>query len=533
MGTADDDRWWREGVLYQIYPRSFADADGDGIGDLRGVITRLDHLAWLGVRGVWLTPIMPSPNADWGYDVADYCAVDPALGTLEDLDALIAAAGERGIRVLLDLVPNHTSDEHPWFRAARCARDDPHRDFYVWADGATDGGPPNNWISTFGGPAWTRDERTGQWYLHNFLDRQPDLNWWNPNVRDAFDEILRFWFDRGVAGFRIDVAHMIVKDRHLRDNPPVLPGDPFPLQVRGQRPVFNERLHEVHDVHRRWRRIADGYEPRRVLVGETFCDDVRDVIPFYGRGDELHLAFNIPFALCPFEAGALRAVIDETEAHLPEGATPVWTAGNHDLSRFPTRWAGGDEARARVALMLLLTLRGCVFLYYGDEIGMCDTDVPVDRLRDPVGVRFHPYAGRDPERTPMPWDDTPGAGFTRPGVEPWLPFGTLSRNVAAQRHDPDSILSLTRDLIGLRDALGDLRTGLHRSLPTPERVLAYRRGERTLVALNLGDETVTLPGPWHGDVRVGTVRSRDGDRVDGPLRLGPAEGVVCVLDPGT
>jgi len=267
--------WWREGVLYQLYPRSFADSNGDGVGDLPGVVDRLEHLEWLGIDGIWLNPTMPSPNADWGYDVADYFGVHPELGTLADLDRLVAEAAARGIRILLDLVPNHTSDRHPWFLEARSSRESPRRDWYVWADPKADGSPPNDWTSVFDGPAWTLDAGTGQYYLHQFLAEQPDLNWWNDRVREAFDEILRFWFARGIAGFRIDVAHSIVKDPELRD-PGIQPG--------------------VHDVHRRWRALADSEEPQRILLGETHIRELEQMIAFYGTGeDELNLAFNLPF----------------------------------------------------------------------------------------------------------------------------------------------------------------------------------------------------------------------------------------------
>jgi alpha-glucosidase len=529
---ADERVWWQDGVHYQIYPRSFADSDGDGVGDLRGIIDHLDHLAWLGVDGVWLSPIMVSPNADWGYDVADYTAVQPEYGTLADVDELIAEADRRGLEIILDLVPNHTSDQHAWFRESRSSRDNPKRDWYVWADPKPDGSRPNNWTSTFGGPAWTLDDATGQFYLHNFTPQQPDLNWWNDDVRDEFDRILRFWFDRGVAGFRIDVAHVIVKDRELRDNPPNTDDDHFMYQVLGQRPLYTQCLPEVHDVHRRWRKLADSYDPPRMLVGETYVFDVPTVASFYGNGDELHLAFNIPLLHTPFEAGALRAVVEQTEAEIPPGCWPVWTAGNHDLSRYPTRWADGDPAKARCALMMTLTLRGTAFLYYGDELGLPDTDVPKERLRDPVGLRFHPVAGRDPERTPMPWSAEPGGAFTTdPGVEPWLPYGDFAAcNVADQRRDPDSMLSLGRDLIGLRDAVPDLRCGAYVTLAsTPEGLWAWRRGEQVVVALNLGDEPATLDGVT-GLLRIGTARVRDGERVDGVLRLDPWEGAVVWVD---
>jgi len=518
--------WWRGAVCYQIYPRSFADSDGDGIGDLRGITAHLDHLEWLGVEGIWLSPTFPSPNFDWGYDVADYYGVHPELGNAADLADLIADAGRRGIKVLLDLVPNHTSIEHPWFVDARSSRNAAHRDWYVWADPKPDGSPPNNWVSSFLGPAWTFDEATGQSYLTNFLPEQADLNWWNDEVRDEFDRILRYWFDLGVAGFRIDVAHMIVKDRELRDNPPANDDDPLLARLRGQVARFNSNRPEVHDVHRHWRRLADGYDPPRLLVGETFVDNVEEVIAFYGAGDELGLAFNIPFLHSQFTASALRDLVHATESSLPDGCTPVWTGSNHDVSRLPSRWARGNVAATRCALMMLLTLRGTTFLYYGDELGLPDTDIPADQLRDPVSIALAPVHNRDAARTPMPWTDDAGAGFTEPGVEPWLPFGaTSSCNVADQRRDPTSTLHLTRDLIALRRERPELRDAPCTALASDEDMWAWRRGDGIIVVVNLSDDGGSV-AEVRGTVRIDTDRARDGESVDGVLHLGPWEGAV-------
>jgi alpha-glucosidase len=508
--------WWRDGVLYQVYPRSFADSDGDGVGDLRGIIDHLDHLSWLGVDGLWLNPTFPSPNADWGFDVSDYRGVHPELGTLEDLDELVARAVERGIHVLLDLVPNHTSDEHPWFRE--------RRDLYVWREGR-DGGPPNNWVSVFGGPGWTRDDETGLWYLHNFDPKQPDLDWWNEDVRAEFDDILRFWFDRGIAGFRIDVAHGIVKDRELRDNPQATADDIEPYRRLGQRPEFSMNRPEVHDVLRRFRRVADGYDA--VLVGETYVHDLETLVRFYGDGvDELHLAFNFVFLLARGDVETLAPIVARTEELLPEHAWPVWTLGNHDITRFATRWADGDAGLARCFLMLLLTLRGTPVVYYGDELAMPETDVPAERELDPVAKRGG--EGRDGARTPMPWRDDSGLGFTEPGVEPWLPFGDASAaNVAAQRDDPGSPLRLVRDLIALRRSEEDLRLGAYTPLTASGDVWVYRRGSQHLVALNCGNEEAVVEGG--GTVVVCTDRGRDGERVERELRLAGRSGAVVRL----
>jgi alpha-glucosidase len=498
--------WWQEGVLYQIYPRSFADSDGDGTGDLRGIIARLDHLEWLGIDGIWLNPTMPSPNDDWGYDVADYCAVHPDLGTLEDLDGLVAEAGKRGIRVLLDLVPNHTSDRHGWFQDALTGRDAAHREHYVWADPGPDGGPPNNWASVFDGPAWTLHEPTGQYYLHNFLPTQPDLNWWSETVRDEFDAILRFWHDRGIAGFRIDVCHAIVNDRELRDDP-VATDDDHPLVLEfGMKQVFSMNRPEVHDVLKRWRTLSGD----RILVGETYVLEVDQLIPFYGNGeDQLHMAFNFLFVHAALDAHELRPIVEAIEEKLPAGAWPVWTGSNHDAGRLATRWAGGDEAKARTALLMLLTLRGTPFLYYGDEIALAEGDVPDSRRMDPVPDH------RDGCRTPMPWT-------AEPAPDMWLPLEDTSRNVAAQREDPGSVLHLVRDLIALRRDRDDLRRGAYETLPAPAGAWAWRRGEGTTVALNLSDEPVTLD--LSGAVVIATDRQGEGEPFAG--MLAPWGGVV-------
>ena len=434
--------WWREGVFYQVYPRSFADANGDGIGDLAGLTDKLDYLQWLGVTAVWLNPINPSPNVDWGYDVADYTGVHPELGTLEDVDRLVAEARERDIRVLLDLVPNHTSDQHPWFRE--------RPDFYVWADEV-----PNNWQAIFGGgSAWELDEERGRYYLHNFAKEQPDLDWWNPEVRAEFERILRFWLERGVAGFRIDVAHGLFKDRLLRDDD----GD--------------ERNHsmnrpETHEIYRDWRRLADSFEPPRVLLGEVYVLDIPAWATYYGSGsDELNLAFNFALVHADLDAEQMRDVVARTEEALPPDAWPCWIGSNHDVGRFTTRWCGGDEQLARCALLMLVTLRGTPSLYYGDELALPAGHVPPDRIRD-VAV-----PSRDPCRTPMPW--TREGGWN----DPWLPLEDTSRNVEDQRADPDSTLHFTRDLIALRKQLADLRSGAYAELPSPPGAWAWRRGER-------------------------------------------------------
>jgi len=491
-------QWWQGGAIYQVYVRSFMDSDGDGVGDLAGITQRLDYLSWLGIDGIWLSPTMPSPNEDWGYDVSDYLGVDPALGTMGDLEDLIAEARPRGMAVLLDLVPNHTSREHPWFQAALRGPDDPHRDLYVWAPPGPGGGPPNNWLAAGGGPAWTLDPSSGQYYLHQFLPAQPDLNWWNPEVGERFDDILRWWFDRGVAGFRIDVAHGLVKDALLRDDPPASEDD-HPMAGRhGLRRVYSANRPEVHDIYRRWRRIADSYDPARVLLGETWVFDPHQLAAFYGDGDELHLAFNFSFLFSDFNAPCLARVVRETMGALPEGACPVWTGSNHDVSRLVSRWCAGERSRAGAALVLLCTLPGTVVLYYGDEIGMADVDVPVAEARDRMGLGDpEGQPPRDRARTPMQWEAGPGCGFTS-APRPWLPVGDcLQVNVADQREDPGSLLSLTRRLLSLRRD-GMIPTGgRYEEVAVGDRLWVYGVGEAT-VAVNLSDEgaPVELPdGP--------------------------------------
>ena len=519
--------WWQDGVLYHIYCRSFADANGDGVGDLRGITGRLDHLRWLGVDGIWLSPVHPSPNRDWGYDVADYLDVHPELGTLEDLDELVREAGTRGIRVLLDLVPNHTSDAHPWFVEARASRSGPRREWYVWADPGPDGGPPSNWRSLFGGgPAWTLDAATGQYFLHNFLPSMPDLNWWNDEVRSALEGVQRFWYARGVAGFRIDVCYGLVHDRELRDNPPFTAEDDPHMGGSGQRWVYNLNRPEAHDVLRAWRALANEQRTRGLLVGETYMFDLSRLARFYGEGDELDLGFNFPFLFAPFHADDLAGVVERTLRALPEQAWPAWTASSHDAGRFPTRWADGDEALTRCALLVLLGLPGTPVLYYGDEIGMPEVALPAEALRDPLGLLLGPERGRDRGRTPMQWSARPGAGFTDPGVDPWLPIGDhRGRNVADQREAADSTLRFCRDLLRLRRALPDLRSPTYEPIEIRDGLWAWRRGAATAVAVNLSGEAAPLEGV-RGRVLL---RTSSGSAEEGSITIGAGEGAVLEL----
>jgi alpha-glucosidase len=516
-GRTGRPHWWHGAALYQIYVRSWRDSDGDGYGDLRGVTAGLDYLQWLGVDGLWLSPTMPSPDHDWGYDVADYLGVHPELGTLADLDELVAQARARDIAVLLDLVPNHTSTAHPWFADAISGTGAAHRNYYLWADPAAGGGPPNNWRNSTGQSAWAYDPGSGQYYLHGFLDSQADLNWREPAVHESFRQILRFWFDRGIAGLRIDVAQGLYKDAELRDDPPVTGSGPL-VGRSGLAQVYSANRPESHRVFRDWRAIAESYSPPRLLLGETWVADLAAMAAFHGNGDELQLTFNFPFVFADFTAEALSQVVAQTLAALPAAECPAWMASNHDISRFPTRWCGGDEAKARLALLILATLPGTLVLYYGDEIAMTDVTVPASLSRDEMSADAPAGQGRDRARTPMQWDASPTAGFTASGVTPWLPAGdNATRNVAGQRDDPASTLSFCRQLLALRRAEFSGQIASYQPLPGPAGVWAYRSGP-LLVAANLSGQAVTLPGP------VGEVVLATGE-------LGPAGGTGVHLGP--
>lgn len=512
--------WWERGVVYQIYPRSFQDSDGDGVGDLAGIESRLDHVADLGVDAVWLSPIFPSPMKDFGYDVADYCGVEPMFGDLAAFDRLLAAVHARGLKLILDFVPNHSSDQHPWFIESRSSRDNPRRDWYIWRDAGPDGGPPNNWISDFGGSSWEWDQATGQYYLHAFLKEQPDLNWRNPALRAAMFDVLRFWMDRGVDGFRIDVLWHIVKAEHFGDNP--LNPDWTPDRTERDK-LF--QLHstdqpEAHEISAEFRSLAESYG-ERVLIGEIFLPNDRHA-RWYGLPErpQVHLPFNFQLIENGWDARTLRRVITDYEASLPEFGWPNWVIGSHDAPRIAARIG---EAQARVAAMLLLTLRGTPTLYQGDELGIGEVPIPAGRIRDPQHLRQpHLDIGRDRSRTPMPWDASPFAGFST--VDPWLPLNPdwRTRNVAAQRHDPSSMLTLYRRLLALRRAEPALSIGSIQLTEASDGILAYTRehaGRTLRILLNLTGGT--LPIPWHGDVLLSTI-----DRVAEPGMLHPNEGLV-------
>ena len=522
-GPASGSLWWQHGIVYQVYPRSFQDTNGDGVGDLPGIHRRLDYLASLGVDAVWISPIYPSPMADFGYDVADYCDIDPLFGTLADFDALVAEAHARGLKVILDFVPNHTSDRHPWFLDSRSSRKSAKRDWYIWRDGKPDGAPPNNWISHFGGPAWTFDEATGQWYLHSFLRQQPDLNWRNPQVRAAMYDVLRFWLDRGVDGFRVDVIWLMIKDEALRDNP-LNPDWRSPAQEIGKLvALYTADRPEVHAVIADMRRVLDAYK-ERVLIGEIYLPLER-LVAYYGKNlDGAHLPFNFQLLETAWNARAIARLIEDYERLLPAGGWPNWVLGNHDRPRVGARVG---SAQARVAAMLLMTLRGTPTMYYGDEIGLGRVEVPPDAVQDPWG-RNEPGHGRDPSRTPMQWDAGPHAGFST--ARPWLPLSDDHdvRNVATLDADPSSILNLYRALIALRRAHRALSVGAFRLVAVTDDVLIYARGteaDRVVVALNFSARAQPLPAVLVGaQVLMSTHRDRTGALEATPLR--PDEGLV-------
>jgi alpha-glucosidase len=478
-------KWWERGIIYQIYPRSFMDRDDDGVGDLAGIRSKLDYLQWLGVDALWISPIYPSPMVDFGYDISNYTAIDPIFGTLSDFDALLADAHGRGLKVLLDYVPNHTSDQHPWFLDSRSSRDSAKRNWYIWRDPKPGGGPPNNWLSNFGGGAWEWDEKTGQYYYHAFLKEQPDLNWRNPEVQNAMLRVLRFWLDRGVDGFRVDVMHHMVKDSEFRDNPPNPDWRPGMSPYRELLTTYTADLPEVQEIVAKFRSVVEEYDDR-MLVGEIYLP-VERLMAYYGAsGRGAHLPFNFQLIRLPWNAREIAAAVERYEALLPSYAWPNWVLGNHDKSRIATRVG---PAQARVAAMLLLTLRGTPTMYYGDEIGMHDVTIPTDQVEDPFEKNVPGLGlGRDPERTPMQWSGDEHAGFT--AGRPWLPIAAdyQTANVALERDSQTSILSLYRRLIELRRAEPALSVGEFAPLPANDDLMAYIRKtdeRRLLVILNL------------------------------------------------
>ena len=527
--------WWQTGVIYQIYPRSFQDSDGNGVGDLAGIVQRLDHLVALGVDAVWLSPIFPSPMADFGYDISDYTNIAAVFGTLQQFDALSAEIKRRGLKLLLDYVPNHTSIEHPWFEEARGSRDTPKRDWYLWHDSVA-GGPPNNWLSHFGGSAWEWDALTQQYYYHSFLKEQPDLNWRNPEVIAAMHDVMRFWLRRGVDGFRIDVLWLLIKDDQWRNNPAnpsYRSGAPL---FDSQLPQFTSDRPEVQRVVAGLRRVADEFNDR-VLIGEIYLPLDR-LMKYYGsRLDGVQLPFNFQLLLCAWNAREIESLINSYESQLPPGGWPNWVLGNHDRPRVASRVGA---AQARIAAMLLLTLRGTPTVYYGDELGMQNVAIAADRVQDPLEKNVPGQGlGRDPCRTPMQWDDSTFAGFST--VEPWLPLAPDHAvvNVRHETEEAGSMLSLYRSLLSLRRKHSALSQGSYHSLPAAGNLLLYVRqspAERLVIALNLGATATQFAWPSafsspskNARVLLSTSPARTNTLPPGPVELAPDEGVIVAM----
>ncbi len=527
--------WWQSGIIYQIYPRSFQDSNNDGIGDLPGIRKRLDYLQSLNISAVWLSPIYPSPMHDFGYDVADYTGINPMFGTMADFDRLLADVHQRGMKLILDLVPNHTSDEHEWFRESRSSRHNPKRDWYIWRDPAPDGGPPNNWLSFFGGPAWEFDPGRGQYYLHQFVTQQPELNYRHPDLLPAMLDVMRFWLDKGVDGFRVDVIWLMMKDEMLRDEPPNPDWDGVNPHGRLQH-IYTQGADGIHDLIRQMRAVLDEYD-ERMMVGEIYLPNA-ELMTYYGRShDECHLPFNFQLIDTPWQAQVVRQKVDDYEAALPDNAWPNWVLGNHDRHRLASRVS---PAQARVATMLLLTLRGTPTCYYGDEIGMENVPIPPEFVQDPPAVLQPEIAhliGRDPVRTPMQWDASPNAGFAPAGVTPWLPVAAdyARRNVIQQESDPASTLNFFRALTRLRQAELALNRGKYVAIETDfEDIFAYRRTADFdfLVVLNFGNNEHILNLAHiakQAEIAITTGMNRSGPVDLSNLAIHPNEGLALQL----
>lgn len=531
--TGKGAHWWQTGIIYQIYPRSFQDSNHDGVGDLAGIIQRLPYLVELGVDAVWLSPIFKSPMADFGYDIADYIDVDPLFGNLADLDSLIHAVHRHQLKLILDLVPNHTSVQHPWFVESKASRNNPKRDWFIWRDPSPDGEPPNNWLSEFGGSAWEFDANTNQYYYHTFLAAQPDLNWRNPAVRNAIHDVMRFWLRRGVDGFRVDAVWYLIKDDQFRDNPINPDFRPGGLPRDELIPLYTADLPEVHGAISGMRHVLDEF-PDRVLLGEIYLP-IERLVAYYGRHlDGVHFPYNFALLTAKWEARSLARLIDEYEAALPSEGWPNWVLGNHDRPRLASR-IGRDQAR--VAAMLLMTLRGTPTLYYGDEIGMGQAVIPSERVQDPfeknvpgIGV------GRDGCRTPMQWDGGKSAGFS--DVEPWLPVADSFRdeNVDSFLKDKESLLWLYRRLIRCRRKHAALATGTYKPLTASGDLLLFcreLRDEQFLIALNMGPEPISvsfLDERLFGHVLLSSFADREGEEVRASIDLRGNEGMLVKMD---
>ncbi|AHM59643.1 alpha amylase [Flammeovirgaceae bacterium 311] len=524
--------WWQKEIIYEVYARSFQDSNGDGIGDIRGLINRLDYLQWLGIKAIWLTPVYPSPMKDLGYDISDYTGIDPVFGTHKDFDELLREVHSRDMKLIVDFIPNHSSDQHPWFRESRSSRDNPKRDWYIWKDAAENGAEPNNWLSVLGGPAWEWDEQTEQYYYHTFLKEQPELNLRNPEVLEAVLEAMRFWLDKGVNGFRVDVMWYLIKDEKFRDNPlnpdykPDMPSSEQLIQA------YSSNQPEVHEIVRQFRQLLDGYN-EKVMIGELYLS-IHKIVDYYGANNGgAHLPGNHQLLQLPWEVKKIAAAIDEYEAALPDEAWPNWVIGNHDQARVLSRIG---KAQAKVAAMLLLTLRGTPIMYYGDEIGMSNVEIPRDEQKDPQGLLMENNESRDPQRTPMQWDASEKAGFTT--GKPWLRLADSfdQNNVEAQKADPDSLLNFYRHLIRLRQQEPALMNGDYYPVLTDGKLLAYIRrgagGTPFLVVLNLSGEAVVFKpknAAIKGEVVLSTSRKWEDPELKEGTKVDANEGLLAKI----
>jgi alpha-glucosidase len=533
--------WWKKAVIYQIYPRSFKDTTGNGIGDLAGITLMIPYLAdTLGIDAIWISPFYPSPMKDFGYDVANYRDIDPIFGTMADFDHLIETIHNANLKLIIDLVPNHSSDQHPWFLESRSSITNPKRDWYIWENARDDGSPPNNWLSVFGGEAWEWDPNTEQYYLHSFLKEQPDLNWRNSQVQEAIFDEVRFWLDKGVDGFRIDVAHYLMKDPELKDNPLNQsrsksihkPLGEYDTQIH----LFDKGHPDIHRVYRDFRKLLDGYskDQPRMSMGEIHIFDLDEWVKYYGENlDEIHFPINFTLLGADWQAGQIRDLVESLESSLPSGAWPNYVLANHDDLRILTRY--GKEA-ARSTAMLLLTLRGTPILYYGDEIGMKDVEIPPELCLDPAGIRQEGQ-GRDPNRTPMQWSDDTWAGFSPPEAKKtWLPIADDYQdiNVKTLQNDSDSILSFYQNLLKIRKLHPALQTGDYHSLPeVPDGVYLYTRQneeEQILIAINFTslEQIVEDPRIERGTLLLSSLPGR-AKFISTPICLKPNESLMVQL----
>lgn len=534
MSIGNDEKylWWQKGIIYQIYPRSFQDSNNDGIGDIKGIISRLDYLQWLGITIIWLSPVYPSPMKDFGYDISDYTNIHPIFGTLTDFDTLLQEVHKRDMKLVIDLVPNHTSNEHPWFIEARSSKESKKRNWYIWADPSPGNTFPNNWLSVFGGSAWEWDEHTGQYYYHAFLKEQPDLNYRNPEVMKAMEDVMRFWLDRGVDGFRVDVIWHLIKDKDLKDNPVNPDYKEYMADYDSLLPIHSTDQPEVHDIVRRMRSILDEYN-ERMMIGEVYLP-IYKLVTYYGIDNSgAHLPFNFLLLQTPWDALHIASVIDQYLTALPKNGWPNWVLGNHDQPRIRSRVGLGQS---RIAAILLLTLPGTPTVYYGDELGMQDVPIPSEEQHDPQGLNMpDKNLSRDPARTPMQWDTNANAGFTE--NIPWLRIDKFfyKENVYIQKSDKDSMLSLYKKITALRQQEMALMAGTYERIYEDRQGFAYIRkfigSDSFLIALNFTHRQCRFKFsmPIAGKIEIATMPELEGAEISNIIYLRGDEGIIVRL----